>query len=146
MTEQGIWCHVRNVDAVFVLWQNWVTTGEIRVYFTIKFRLPASIPTVFTLSCLLFSALSSHGPMGWEFCWGIRKEAGHLFRHPIVSMVQWRLGQSATADVSDPLKTGWKQFYGAFTLHQREGFIRGLFPHLAAHSFSSIWQVLRSSV
>lgn len=41
--------------------------------------LPASIPTVFTLTCLLFSAVEFVGPMGRESCSGIWKEAEHIY-------------------------------------------------------------------
>lgn len=84
-------------------------------YFTLKSGLPASIPTVFTLSCLLFSALWPAGPMGRESCCGIQSEAGYFLGHPIRSGRGRGLfcsDQSVTADVSLPLKT----LHGALTV------------------------------
>lgn len=45
-----------------------------------KSRLPASIPTVFTLTCLLFSGLRPGGPMGIAVEFG---EAGHFSQPPM---------------------------------------------------------------
>lgn len=69
------WVQIVNVSCVMVLF----ASCEFKYFCFNMCSLPASIPTGFTLTCLLFSAVELVGPMGRESCCGIWKEAGHIY-------------------------------------------------------------------